>query len=83
MANNLSALKKKSDLDRMVREGFLTRDDVHAELPDLISGRKPGRESKRERILMRAVGLVNQDIAIADWIYRHALELGAGTVLPF
>jgi hypothetical protein len=32
---------------------------------------------------MRAVGLVNQDIAIADWIYRHALELGAGTVLPF
>lgn len=75
--------KKKSDLDRMVREGFLTRDDVYAELPDLIAGRKPGRESNRERILMRAVGLVNQDIAIADWIYRHALELGAGTVLPF
>ncbi|MEE8076809.1 MAG: ornithine cyclodeaminase family protein [Candidatus Binatia bacterium] len=75
--------KKKSDLDRMVREGFLTKDDVYAELPDLVGGRKPGRESDQERILMRAVGLVNQDIAIAEWIYRHALEVGVGTVLPF
>ena len=75
--------KKKSDMDRMVREGFLTKDDVYAELPDLVGGRKPGRESDQERILMRAVGLVNQDIAIAEWIYRHALEVGVGTVLPF
>jgi ornithine cyclodeaminase len=75
--------KKKSDMDRMVREGFLTKDDVYAELPDLVAGRKPGRESDQERILMRAVGLVNQDIAIAEWIYRHALEVGVGTVLPF
>ena len=75
--------KKKSDLDRMVREGFLTKDDVYAELPDLVGGRKPGRESDQERILIRAVGLVNQDIAIAEWIYRHALEVGVGTVLPF
>jgi len=32
--------KKKSDLDRMVREGFLTKDDVYAELPDLVGGAK-------------------------------------------
>jgi len=32
---------------------------------------------------MRAIGLVNQDIAIADWVYRRALEAGVGTVLPF
>ncbi len=75
--------KKKSDLDRMLREGFLTEDNLYAELPDLIAGRKPGRESDRERILMRAIGLVNQDIAIADWVYRRALEKGVGTILPF
>ncbi|MFQ5903856.1 MAG: ornithine cyclodeaminase family protein, partial [Candidatus Binatia bacterium] len=75
--------KKKSDLDRMLREGFLSKDDVYAELPDLLTGHKPGRESDQERILMRAIGLVNQDIAIADWVYRRALETGIGTVLPF
>ena len=75
--------KKKSDLERMLKEGFLTRSDIYAELPDLIAGLKPGRESDRERIFMRAIGLVNQDIAIADWVYRRALETGAGTVLPF
>ncbi|MGH7773252.1 MAG: ornithine cyclodeaminase family protein [Candidatus Binatia bacterium] len=75
--------KKKSDLDRMLKEKFLTANDLYAELPDLIAGRKPGRESDRERILMRAIGLVNQDIAIADWVYRRALEEGVGTPLPF
>lgn len=75
--------KKKSDLERMLKEGLLTKNDVYAELPDLITGHKPGRESDRERIFMRAIGLVNQDIAIADWVYRHALEVGVGTVLPF
>ncbi|MGH7767543.1 MAG: ornithine cyclodeaminase family protein [Candidatus Binatia bacterium] len=75
--------KKKSDLDRMLREGFLTEKDVYAELPELIAGSKPGRESDRERIFMRAIGLVNQDIAIAHWLYRRALETGAGTLLPY
>jgi len=75
--------KKKSDLDRMLREGFLTEKNVYAQMSELVAGHKPGRESDRERILMRAIGLVNQDIAIADWVYRRALEAGVGTVLPF
>ncbi len=75
--------KRKSDLERMLREGFLSEKDLYAELPELIAGRKPGRESERERIFMRAIGLVNQDIAIADWVYRRALEEGIGTLLPF
>jgi ornithine cyclodeaminase/alanine dehydrogenase-like protein (mu-crystallin family) len=75
--------KKKSDMDRMLRQGFLTRDDVYAELPEIIAGKKPGRSSDSERIFMRAIGLVNQDIAIADWVYRRAREAGVGTVLPF
>jgi alanine dehydrogenase len=75
--------KKKSDMDRMLRKGFLTRDDIYAELPDVIAGKKPGRAADSERIFMRAIGLVNQDIAIADWVYRRAREAGIGTVLPF
>jgi ornithine cyclodeaminase/alanine dehydrogenase-like protein (mu-crystallin family) len=75
--------KYKSDLQRMLKENYLNEADLYAELPDLLSGKKAGRESARERIFIRAIGLVNQDIALADHIYRRALENGIGTRLPF
>jgi len=75
--------KNKSDLQRMLQENFLGEKDLYAELPELLTGKKPGRESERERIFIRAIGLVNQDIALANYIYNTALEKGIGTVLPF
>jgi len=75
--------KNKSDMQRMLKENFLSAQDLYAELPELLSGKKPARESDRERIFIRAIGLVNQDIAMADWIYRRALERGVGTRLPY
>jgi alanine dehydrogenase len=75
--------KNKSDLQRMLQENFLGEKDLYAELPELLTGKKAGRESERERIFIRAIGLVNQDIALANYIYNTALEKGIGTVLPF
>jgi ornithine cyclodeaminase/alanine dehydrogenase-like protein (mu-crystallin family) len=67
----------------MLKEKFLSEKDLYAQLPEILAGRKPGRQSDRERIFIRAIGLVNQDIAIADHIYRAALEKGIGTRLPY
>ena len=75
--------KNKSDMQRMLKENYLSEKDLHAELPELLTGKKPGRQSDRERIFIRAIGLVNQDIAMADHIYRRALEMGIGTHLPY
>jgi alanine dehydrogenase len=75
--------KNKSDMQRMLKENFLSEKDLYAELPELLSGKKPARQSERERIFIRAIGLVNQDIALANWIYRRALEVGIGTRLPY
>jgi len=75
--------KNKSDLQRMLKEQFLSEKDLYAELPEILAGKKPGRQSDRERIFVRAIGLVNQDIAMADWIYHRALDLGVGTRLPY
>ena len=75
--------KSKSDMQRMLNENFLSEKDLYAELPELLTGKKPARQSDSERIFIRAIGLVNQDIALADWIYRRALESGAGTRLPY
>ena len=75
--------KNKSDMQRMLKENFLSEKDLYAELPELLSGKKSARESDRERIFIRAIGLVNQDIAMANYIYRQALETGVGTRLPY
>ena len=75
--------KNKSDMQRMLKEKFLSEKDLYAELPELLSGKKPARQSDRERIFIRAIGLVNQDIALANYVYHSALESGVGMVLPF
>ena len=75
--------KNKSDMQRMLKENFLGEKDLYAELPELLAGKKPARQSESERIFIRAIGLVNQDIALADWIYRRALKSGVGTPLPY
>jgi alanine dehydrogenase len=75
--------KNKSDMQRLLSENYLSEKDLYAELPDLLSGKKPARQSERERIFIRAIGLVNQDIALANHIYHSAVEKGVGTVLPY
>jgi ornithine cyclodeaminase/alanine dehydrogenase-like protein (mu-crystallin family) len=75
--------KNKSDMQRLLKDNYLSEKDLYAELPELLSGKKPARGSERERIFIRAIGLVNQDIALANYVYRAALEKGMGTVLPF
>ena len=75
--------KNKSDMQRLLKENFLSEKDLYAELPELLSGKKPGRQSDNERIFIRAIGLVNQDIAMANMIYQSAVENGIGTRLPY
>jgi alanine dehydrogenase len=75
--------KNKSDMQWLLKENFLSEKDLYAELPELLSGKKPGRQSDKERIFIRAIGLVNQDIAMANTIYQSAVEKGIGTPLPY
>lgn len=67
---------------RMVAAGRLTRDGLHAEIGEIILGRKPGRESPEERIVFDHVGLAIEDVAEAYRVWRRAQELGIGRRLP-
>jgi ornithine cyclodeaminase/alanine dehydrogenase-like protein (mu-crystallin family) len=55
---------------------------IHADLGELVSGRKPGRERPEERTIACNLGLALDDIAVAPLIYERALEKGIGTWLP-
>lgn len=68
-------------LSRMYKEGLLNAKDIHADLHELVSKKKTGRESPSERIYFNAVGLAFLDVAIAEAMYRRAKDAGVGAPL--
>ncbi|MCG6971634.1 MAG: hypothetical protein LJE66_00680 [Desulfobacterales bacterium] len=55
---------------------------LHADLGELVSGQKPGRESASERTMTANLGLALDDMAVAPMIFKKAVETGIGTWLP-
>ena len=68
-------------LSRMFKQGLIGNHDLHADLHQLVSGDKPGRESEDERIYFNAVGLSFLDVAIALTMYRRARAANVGQML--
>jgi ornithine cyclodeaminase/alanine dehydrogenase-like protein (mu-crystallin family) len=68
-------------LSRMHKEGLLSGEDIHADLHELVSGAKPGRERDDERAYFCAVGLAYIDVALAHAMYLRARADGAGLPL--
>jgi ornithine cyclodeaminase/alanine dehydrogenase-like protein (mu-crystallin family) len=55
---------------------------VHADLGELVTGKKPGRETDRERTMTANLGLALDDMAVAPLLYNKAVESRIGTWLP-
>ena len=55
---------------------------VHADLGELVTGRKPGRDRPDERTIACNLGIALDDIAVAPLIYERALTQGIGSWLP-
>lgn len=79
VTDSLSQCLEMGDLHHAVAAGAMTPADVHAELADLVLGRRPGRSSADEICIFDSTGVAVQDVAAAASVYRRALERGAGT----
>ena len=72
-------LQEAGDLREALSTGAITVDDVHAELGEIITGRKEGRSSDREITVFKSVGIAVEDIATAAHVYEQAVAKGLGT----
>lgn len=61
-----------------MEEGRITREQVEAELGEVVLGRKPGRRSDAEVTLFESVGAAFEDAATARLAYDLAREQGVG-----
>ncbi len=77
------ALQEAGDLQDAIRTGDMTAEAIHAELGEVLTGTKSGRENDREITLFKSVGMAIEDIATASFAYQRALAAGLGTYLEF
>jgi alanine dehydrogenase len=73
------ALSEAGDLLIPMREGVISREDIRAELSEIVTGRKPGRAAEHEITLFKSVGFAIEDAAVGRLAYERALERGIGT----
>ena len=71
------------DLHHAIAAGAMTREHVHAELSDVVLGRKVGRKSNQERIVFDSTGTAVQDVATAVAIWKRAAAKGVGATIDF
>jgi ornithine cyclodeaminase/alanine dehydrogenase-like protein (mu-crystallin family) len=71
----------QGELHHAVAAGLLAREDVHAELGEIVIGAKPGREGAREITVCDLTGLGLLDAAVAGFVTERALAEGAGLTI--
>jgi ornithine cyclodeaminase/alanine dehydrogenase-like protein (mu-crystallin family) len=70
-----------NDIAMAIAEGAMTRDHVHAEIGELVSGARPGRANPAQLTLYKSVGVAVQDAAAAAMVLDAAREGGVGRAI--
>jgi len=71
-------LEEAGDILIPMREGMISKHDIHGEIGQVASGKIPGRESAAEITFFKSVGNAVQDMAVARTILSRARELNLG-----
>jgi ornithine cyclodeaminase/alanine dehydrogenase len=79
VADIIEQCARIGELHHAIAEGSLMKTDVHAELSEIIAGRKPGRISSEEIIIFDSTGTALQDVAAASAVYEKAMSKSIGT----
>ncbi|MFA5313631.1 MAG: alanine dehydrogenase [Methanomassiliicoccales archaeon] len=59
----------------------ITREDIHAEIGQIVAGLRPGRQNRRQITVFCSTGLAVQDAVTAKIVYDRALELNIGKLI--
>ncbi len=74
-----ACFNEAGDIMIPLQNGEIEKSHFYAELGEIITGRKKGRESLDEITLFKSNGLAIQDVATAKLIYDKAVSAGIGT----
>ena len=85
VVDNWDTIKHRmvSTVAMMWKDGLVKDEDIHAQLGQILDGKKAGRENDQEIIYFNAVGTGILDLAVTTRCYRKAVETNKGTVVPY
>lgn len=77
----LAPCAELGELQHALAQGLLRREQVHAELAEVVAGQRPGRSSEDEIVVFDSTGTALQDLAAAIAVEARARAAGAGRVV--
>jgi alanine dehydrogenase len=83
VVDSIAQCVEKGETQHPIAKGLMTPKDIHAEIGEILLGRKPGRESDDEITIFDSTGMAIQDNTTAAKIYRNALDKQVGTFFEF
>lgn len=78
-----STINEAGDYLFAARDGLIGPEHIRAELGEVLKGDRPGRTSRDEITLFKSLGLAIEDLAAAEFLFRTAKELNAGTWVEY
>ena len=83
VADSLDQVSTIGDTHHAIAAGLIRKEDVYAELAEIVSGNRPGRTSDREITIFDSTGIALEDAVAAAVIYEKASSLGTQTRFAF
>ncbi len=83
VADLVAQCAKVGELHHAIDGGLMNADDIHAELGEIITGKKPGRTDAEQIFVFDSTGTALQDVAAAARVYEKAVAAKTGTLFDF
>ena len=81
IVDDIELCRTIGDIAYLMNQGFLKEDQIYANLYEILTGIKKGRENRGETIVVVSQGMIGGDIALINHVYENALEKGCGKIL--
>ena len=78
-----TVMEEAGDIVQAIRAGVIQESDIHAELGEIVLGKKTGRESEDEITFFKSVGNAIQDAVAARLALQNARAMGLGKEVDF
>jgi ornithine cyclodeaminase/alanine dehydrogenase len=83
VADSLEQCCAIGDTHHAIAQGLMRKENVYAELSEIVAGRKDGRQSDDEIIVFDSTGVAIEDAIAAVAVYEKARASGAATRFDF
>ncbi len=79
VVDDIEQASHSGEINVPISKGIISRDEIYAELGEIIAGKKAGRVADSEITIFDSTGLAIQDIATATTVYEKAKAHGLGS----